>query len=65
MSVTSQEADAIVEQTLLETRIDKIYQKLFWYDNVPSDEEMVALIMEWRAHRQKLKDLKVNSRYTS
>lgn len=52
------------QQTILEQRIDKIWQKLFWYDNVPSDEDIAHLVMKWREYRTKLKRLNVESEYT-
>jgi hypothetical protein len=48
-------------QTMLELRINKIQQILFWYDNVPSDEEIVNYIMEWRELRRQLKELGISN----
>lgn len=56
--------DIAYEQTIIEVRIDKIQQKLFWYDNVPPDEHIVAYILEWRECRKRLKELGIKNRYT-
>jgi hypothetical protein len=58
------ELETAVKQTTLEMRIDKIWQKLFWYDNVPPEDEIVSLIMEWRECRRQLKELGVSNAYT-
>ena len=58
MPDTSQQYPSIAyEITLLEVRIDKIKQELFWYDNVPKDEEIVELVMQWRDMEKRLQVL--------
>ncbi len=42
---------------MLEARIDKIRQKLFWYDNLPTDVEIVRFVKEWRQLEAELKTL--------
>ncbi len=61
----SEELEKARKQTALELRIDKIWQKLFWYDNVPPDEDIVSLLMEWRECRRQLKELGVSNVYTN
>ena len=46
------------KKTILEGRIDRIKQRLFFYDNRPSDGEVVELIDEWRNINKQLKQAK-------
>lgn len=57
--------DIACKQTIIEAKIDNIYQQLFWYDNVPEDEEIVLLVMKWREHRQELIKLGISNSYTN
>jgi hypothetical protein len=57
--------DIAYKQTMLELRINKIWQKLFWYDNVPPDEEIVNYALEWRVLRRQLKELGISNEYTN
>jgi hypothetical protein len=45
------------EKTVLQLRKDKIYQKLFFYDNLPEDKEIIAYIHEWRFINKRLQEI--------
>ena len=36
------------QEVLKQWRIDGLMQKLFWYDNLPADEEIVQIVKEIR-----------------
>ena len=44
-------------KTSIEQRVNKIEQKLFWYDNLPEDDRIVEYVKEWRECLRKLKAL--------
>lgn len=45
------------DMTAVQQKINKIEQKLFWYDNVPEDARIVELIKQWREYRRELEEL--------
>ena len=49
-----------LDQSLIERRVDKIKQVLFWYDNIPDDERIVALVKEWHDLNKRLIDAGLN-----
>lgn len=48
------------EISVIESKIDKIKQKLFWYDNRPDDNEVVEMIDKLRGYRKRLIELNAN-----
>jgi len=49
----------VAEETVAEAKIDKIIRKLTWYENLPSDAEIVRLVKRWRAHDRRLRQLRI------
>lgn len=50
----------VYEISVIEAKINKIKQRLFWYENRPDDDRVVEMVDQLRAYRKQLIELNEN-----